>query len=137
LLESSLIRVGNDEYRRENHSFGLTTMRDRHVDVGSTKLKFEYKGKSGKTHSVTVRDRRLSRIVGRCRDLPGYQLFQYLDDNGERQSIHSEDVNDYLREISGESFTAKDFRTWAGTVLAAMALEEFEAVDSAAQAKKN
>lgn len=137
LLEVSLIRVGNEEYRRENHSFGLTTMRDRHVDINGSEAFFEYTGKGGKKHRVTLRDRRLVGVIKRCRDIPGYHLFQYLDNEGQRQAVHSEDVNEYIREITGADFTAKDFRTWAGTVLAAIALREFERVDSSAQAKKN
>jgi DNA topoisomerase-1 len=137
LLETTLIRVGNEEYARANRSFGLTTLRDRHVQVNGATLRFEFRGKSGVRHSVDLRDRRLARIVKRCRDLPGYELFQYIDDAGQRQTIDSADVNDYLRAITGEDFTAKDFRTWAGTVLAALALQEFEAFDSQTQAKKN
>jgi DNA topoisomerase I len=137
LLEVSLIRVGNDEYARENDSFGLTTMRDRHVRVRGGALRFHFRGKSGKWHEVDIRDRRLAKIVKQCQDLPGQELFQYIDEDGKRQDVHSNDVNDYLREISGEDFTAKDFRTWAGTVLGAMALQEFEQFDSQAQAKKN
>jgi len=137
LLEVSLIRVGNDEYARENDSFGLTTMRDRHVQVRGETLLFHFRGKSGVWHDVDIRDRRLATIVKSCQDLPGQELFQFVDENGKRQDVHSEDVNDYLREISGEDFTAKDFRTWAGTVLGAMALQEFEQFDSRTQAKKN
>jgi len=137
LLEITLIRVGNEEYAKSNRSFGLTTLRDRHVQVDGTQLRFEFRGKSGVRHRVDLRDRRLARIVKRCRDLPGHELFQYVDDAGQHQTIDSGDVNDYLRAISGEDFTAKDFRTWAGTVLAALALQEFEAFDSQAQAKRN
>jgi DNA topoisomerase-1 len=137
LLESTLIRVGNEEYVKQNRSFGLTTMRTRHVDVSGSTLRFEFKGKSGKRHSIEVEDRRLANIVRRFQELPGQELFQYIDDDGGRRTIDSQDVNDYLREITGDDFTAKDFRTWAGTVLAAMALQEFEAFDSEAQAKKN
>ncbi|HLH24149.1 MAG TPA: DNA topoisomerase IB [Chloroflexota bacterium] len=137
LLETTLIRVGNDEYARNNHSFGLTTMRDRHVDVEGGKMRFHFRGKSGKQHTLELRDQRLARIVQRCRDIPGQELFQYIDDNGERRDVGSGDVNEYLREITGQDFTAKDFRTWAGTVLAAWALQEFEAFDSETQAKKN
>lgn len=137
LLEVSLIRVGNDEYARQNDSFGLTTMRDRHVKVNGSQLRFEFRGKGGKWHSVGIRDQRLAKIVKSCQELPGQELFQYLDDDGRRQDVKSSDVNDYLREISGQDFTAKDFRTWAGTVLAAMALQEFEQFDSKVQAKKN
>jgi DNA topoisomerase I len=137
LLEVSLIRVGNDEYARENDSFGLTTMRDKHVDVRGAMLRFRFRGKSGIWHEVDIRDRRLAKIVKSCQDLPGQELFQYVDEQGARHDVNSSDVNDYLREISGEDFTAKDFRTWAGTVLAAMALKDFERFDSKAQAKKN
>jgi DNA topoisomerase-1 len=137
LLEVSLIRVGNDEYARDNESFGLTTMRDRHVDVNGSTLQFHFKGKSGKWHKVDIRDRRLARIVKSCQDLPGQELFQYVDEQGNPQDVKSTDVNDYLREVGGQDFTAKDFRTWAGTVLGAMALREFEQFDSKAQAKKN
>ncbi|HEX4263199.1 MAG TPA: DNA topoisomerase IB [Verrucomicrobiae bacterium] len=137
LLEVSLIRVGNDEYARENDSFGLTTMRNRHVDVNGSALRFHFRGKAGKWHDVDIHDRRVAKIVERCQDLPGQELFQFIDDDGGRHDVRSEDVNDYLREISGQDFTAKDFRTWAGTVLATMALREFEKFDTKAQAKKN
>ena len=122
LLELSLIRVGNDEYAAENGSFGLTTLRDRHVTVLGSSLRFEFRGKGGKPHVVDVADRRLARIVRQCQELPGHELFQYVDEDGQRHAIGSADVNAYLREIAGEEFTAKDFRTWAGTVLAASAL---------------
>ena len=122
LLELSFIRVGNQEYARENKSFGLTTMQDRHVDVAGSKLRFRFRGKGGREHEVDVTDRRVARIVSRLQNLPGQDLFQYVDDNGDVCDITSQDVNDYLREITGEDFTAKDFRTWAGTVLAAIAL---------------
>ena len=137
LLETTLMRVGNEEYARSNGSFGLTTLRDRHVRIDGARLQFRFKGKSSKEHFIELNDRRLAAIVRRCRDLPGYELFQYLDQNAERHSIDSEDVNNYLREISGEDYTAKDFRTWAGTLLAALALREFETFDSHAQAKRN
>ncbi len=137
LLESTLIRVGNDEYARDNDSFGLTTMRNKHVNVRGSKLQFHFRGKSGKWHDVDIHDRRLAKIVGRCQDLPGQDLFQFVDDDGGRHDVRSEDVNEYLREISGQDFTAKDFRTWAGTVLASVALREFEKFDTKAQAKKN
>lgn len=137
LLEITLIRVGNEEYARENGSFGLTTMRSRHVDVDGSKIAFHFRGKSGKEHRVKVTDRRLARIIGRCNDLPGEELFQYVDEDGERKSVEASDVNDYLKRISGADFTAKDFRTWAGTVLAATALRELEAFDSQAAAKRN
>jgi len=137
LLETTLIRVGNEEYAKENRSFGLTTMRDKHVDISGSTVQFEFRGKSGKQHAIDVSDRRLAKIVERCRDIPGYELFQYLDEKGQRQTIDSADVNEYLQAITGQDFTAKDFRTWAGTVLAAVALQEFEAFDSQTQAKKN
>ncbi|HEX6293277.1 MAG TPA: DNA topoisomerase IB [Herpetosiphonaceae bacterium] len=137
LLETTLIRVGNDEYVRQNKSFGLTTMRDRHVEIKGATVRFRFRGKSGKNHTIALTDRRLAKIVQRCRDLPGYELFQYVDDNGERQTIDSADVNEYLRAITGQDFTAKDFRTWAGTVLASLALQECEAFESETQAKRN
>jgi DNA topoisomerase-1 len=123
LLESTAIRVGNDEYARANQSFGLTTLRDHHVEVSGSTLRFRFRGKSRKTHSVALSDRRLARIVARCQALPGADLFQYVDDEGRRVSIGSGDVNDYLRDITGEDFTAKDFRTWSGTLQAVAALE--------------
>jgi len=137
LLETTLIRVGNEAYARENESFGLTTMRDRHVAVSGGTLTFEFRGKSGIKHTVDLTDRRIAKIVKQSQDLPGYELFQYVDEQGVRRSIDSSDVNAYIKEVAGEEFTAKDFRTWAGTVLAARALEEFERFDSQAQAKRN
>ncbi|TMB66105.1 MAG: DNA topoisomerase IB [Chloroflexi bacterium] len=137
LLETTLIRIGNQEYARENNSFGLTTMRDRHVRVNGSKVVFQFAGKSQKKHVVHLTDAQLARVIKTCRDIPGYPLFQYIDDTGERRNLESGDVNEYLREVSGQDCTAKDFRTWAGTVLAAYALQEFEAFDSDAQAKKN
>ena len=137
LLERSFIRVGNEEYARENKSFGLTTMQDRHVDVKGSKLRFRFRGKSGRQHEVDVTDRRIARIVSRLQDLPGQDLFQYVDDDGEVRDITSQDVNDYLREITGEDFTAKDFRTWAGTVLAAIALSAAGEFETKKQAKAN
>ncbi len=137
LLETTLIRVGNEEYARENGSFGLTTMRDEHADVTGSTVNFSFRGKSGKNHNIDIRDKRLATIVKRSQDLPGEDLFQYIDDSGEQHAIGSADVNEYLREIAGDEFTAKDFRTWAGTVLAALALQEFEEFDSDAQAKRN
>ncbi|WP_078031167.1 DNA topoisomerase IB [Massilia sp. KIM] len=137
LLEHTMMRVGNEEYARTNKSFGLTTLRNRHVRVDGSDVAFRFRGKSGVYHDVHVHDRRLARIVARVRDLPGQELFQYVDDEGETHSIDSSDVNDYLRAISGEDYTAKDFRTWSGTLLAALALQEFEKFDSEAQAKKN
>ena len=124
LLEKSLIRVGNEEYARHNQSFGLTTLRSRHVRVNGGTLRFQFRGKSGVRHSVSVNDRRLARVVKQCRDLPGQELFQYLDETGDAQVVDSGDINGYLKEITGQDFTAKDFRTWSGTVLAATALRE-------------
>jgi len=118
LLEETSIRIGNEEYRRENSSFGLTTMRDRHAEFEGSTLRFRFKGKGGKEHIVELHDRRLAPIVRQCQDIPGQELFQYLDEDGQRHAIESSDVNAYLREISGGDFTAKDFRTWNGTVLA-------------------
>jgi DNA topoisomerase-1 len=137
LLEVTLIRVGNEEYARQNRSFGLTTLRSRHVDIDGASICFEFRGKGGKMHSVDVRDRRLASVVRRLRDLPGQDLFQYVNGDGERRSITSGDVNDYLRRISGQDFTAKDFRTWAGTVLAAQALAAIGESDSDAEGKQN
>ncbi len=137
LLERTFIRVGNEEYARENKSFGLTTMKDRHVDVKGSTLRFRFRGKSGIKHELDMRDRRIAKIVSRVQDLPGQNLFQYVDDGGEVRDITSEDVNNYLREITGEDFTAKDFRTWAGTVLAAMALTAVGAFETKKQAKAN
>ncbi|MBP1178892.1 DNA topoisomerase IB [Methylobacterium sp. PvR107] len=137
LLETTLIRVGNDDYARTNKSYGLTTLRDPHVRIEGAALSFRFKGKSGKTWDVALKDRRVARIVKACQDLPGQELFQYLDADGAQRDVTSSDVNAYLREITGEDFTAKDFRTWAGTVLAALALREFESFDSEAGAKRN
>jgi DNA topoisomerase-1 len=137
LLEKTLIRVGNEEYARQNGSVGLTTMKDAHAKITGGKVRFSFRGKSGIEHAIDLDDRRLARIVKACRDLPGYELFQYLDDEGRRQTIDSADVNAYLREIAGEDFTAKDFRTWAGTVLAARALAEAQGASSSRQAKRN
>ena len=137
LLEKTLIRVGNEEYARENRSFGLTTMRDQHARIKGATVHFEFRGKSGIEHAVDLHDARLAQIVKACQELPGYELFQYVDDEGTRQTIDSADVNTYLREISGEDFTAKDFRTWAGTVLAAKALAAVATFKSSAEAKRN
>ncbi|MDH3286463.1 MAG: DNA topoisomerase IB [Betaproteobacteria bacterium] len=137
LLDKTLIRVGNDEYARENRSYGLTTLRGRHVQVRGTKLRFSFRGKSGINHTVAISDRRLARIVQRCQDLPGQELFQYLDAQDKRQTISSDDVNAYLREITGRDITAKDFRTWAGTMLAARELREIGPAPSRRQAKQN
>jgi DNA topoisomerase-1 len=137
LLEKTLIRVGNEEYAKDNGSFGLTTFRDQHAKIKGGTVRFEFKGKSGVEHAIDLQDKRLAKIVKACRDLPGYELFQYVDDDGARQTVDSADVNDYLREISGEDFTAKDFRTWAGTVLAAKALADVATFKSATEAKRN
>jgi DNA topoisomerase I len=137
LLDTTYIRVGNEEYVRTNQSFGLTTMRDQHVDISGTTLRFNFRGKSGKYHAITLSDRRLATIVRRCQDLPGSELFQYLDNAGQCQTIDSADVNAYIREVSGQDCTAKDFRTWAGTILAAVALRACGASTSQAQAKKH
>jgi DNA topoisomerase-1 len=122
LLEKTLIRVGNEEYARDNRSYGLTTLRNTHARIEASAVRFVFRGKSGKEHHITLHDRRLARIVKVCRDLPGQELFQYIDTRGRRRSIGSGDVNEYVREISRQDFTAKDFRTWAGTVLAARSL---------------
>ena len=137
LLEATLIRVGNEDYAKQNKSYGLTTLRDRHVEVEGSELRFDFKGKSGKMWKLTVKDRRIAKIIRACQELPGQDLFQYIDETGERQSVTSADVNAYLKEITGRDITAKDFRTWSGTVLAAWALKEFETFDSDAKAKKN
>jgi DNA topoisomerase-1 len=122
LLETTFVRVGNEEYVRENTSFGLTTLRNHHVEIDGARLQFRFRGKSGQMHQIALTDRRLAAIVRQCRELPGYDLFEYLDENQEVCKIVSEDVNGYLRETTGQDFTAKDFRTWAGTVLAAQEL---------------
>jgi DNA topoisomerase-1 len=137
-MEATLIRVGNDEYAKNNHSFGLTTLQDRHAKIMRGKVKLEFRGKSGVEHEFEVNDPRLAAIAKKCQDLPGQELFQYVDPAGKVCDVGSADVNDYLREISGGAdFTAKDFRTWAGTVLTATALAEFKQFDSQAQAKRN
>lgn len=137
LLELTLIRVGNDEYARLNRSFGLTTLRDRHVRVERSAIRFRFRGKSGKQHEVGLRDRRLARIVRTCQELPGQELFQYLDEDGLVRDVTSDDVNDYLREIGAGPFTAKDFRTWAGTVLAYRALRALQPADSTTASRRN
>ena len=137
LLESTLIRVGNDDYAKQNNSYGLTTLKNRHVTVEGNEVRFRFTGKSGKQWSLQVRDRRIAKIIKACQELPGQELIQYVDEEGTCRDVTSTDVNDYLREITGKDITAKDFRTWAGTVLAAMALNEIESFDSAAQAKRN
>jgi DNA topoisomerase-1 len=137
LLETTLIRVGNDDYARQNNSYGLTTLKTRHVAVDGNEVRFRFTGKSGKQWSLRVRDRRIAKIIRACQELPGQELLQYLDDEGKPQDVTSSDVNAYLKEITGKDITAKDFRTWAGTVLAAMALNEVKSFDTAAQAKRN
>ena len=136
LLDVTGIRVGNAEYARENKSYGLTTLRTRHADVDTNGIVFTFRGKSGIERSIDVRDRRLARIVRQCKEIPGYELFQYLDEDGERRSVSSQDVNDYIREATGAQFTAKDFRTWWGTVLAATALAEATEPTSETRAKQ-
>jgi len=137
LLERTFIRVGNQEYARENKSFGLTTMQDRHVDVKGSKLRFCFRGKSGRMHDVDVSDRRIAKTILKLQDLPGQDLFQYVDEGGEVCDLNSQDVNEYLREITGKDFTAKDFRTWAGTVLGGIALNAIGAFETKTQAKAN
>ncbi len=137
LMETTHIRVGNAEYARDNQSYGLTTMRTKHVEVHGSKITFSFQGKSRVHHTINLQDRRLAGIIKRCADIPGYELFQYLDPDGERHSIDSSDVNEYLRDITGQHFTAKDFRTWAGSVLACDMLREFEPFTTATEAKKN
>ena len=137
LMEETCIRVGNEEYAKQNKSYGLTTLRTKHVEVNGTKIHFDFQGKSGVRHTVDLQDRRLARIIKQCHDLPGYELFQYLDEAGERHSVDSSDVNEYLRAISGAEFTAKDFRTWAGSVLACVMLGEIGPYESETEAKKN
>ena len=137
LMEQTHIRVGNQEYAKENGSYGLTTLRNKHVEVNGSLVTFSFQGKSKVHHTVSLQDRRLARIVKQCEDLPGYELFQYVDEQGERHAIDSSDVNEYLREITGQHFTAKDFRTWAGSVLACDLLRGMAAFENQTQAKKN
>ncbi len=137
LLETTLIRIGSDEYRKANKSFGLTTLRRRHVAVVGSELRFEFRGKSGIQHAVSVTDKRIARIVQRCQELRGEELFKYLDDEGKRQEVDAEDVNAYLQAITGRDITAKDFRTWAGTMLAADALRKMGAARTKREAEKN
>jgi DNA topoisomerase I len=136
LIEITLCRIGNNEYAKANKSYGLTTLRDRHVEINGSRIHLSFRGKHGIRYDTDITDRRLARIVKDCRDLPGYELFQYLDEEGNRHTIDSSDVNEYLREISGQEITAKDFRTWAGTNLAALALQEFEIFASEAKKKR-
>ena len=137
LLDKTLIRVGNDEYARENRSYGLTTLRRRHLTIDGSMLRFSFRGKSGVEHSIAIADPRLARIIQRCQDLPGHELFQYLDAKRKRQSISSDDVNAYLRELTGRDVTAKDFRTWGGTMLAAVELRKMGAAASRREADRN
>src|SRR5439155_14267544 len=137
LLERTFIRIGNEEYARDNKSFGLTTIKNRHVTVTGPHLRFRFRGKSGRQHEVAITDRRIAKIVSKCQDLPGQDLFQYVSDEGEVRNVTSQDVNDYLREITNENFSAKDFRTWAGTVLAAIALNAQSEFETKKQAKAN
>ena len=137
LLEKTLIRVGNDEYARHNHSYGLTTLLDKHAKVTADGVRFEFRGKSGIAHAVDLKDPRLARMVRKCQELPGNTLFQYVDSDGRRQTIGSADVNAYLREITGDAFTAKDFRTWAGTILAAQELSARPRFRSQREAKSH
>jgi DNA topoisomerase-1 len=137
LLETTLVRIGNEEYAKQNHSFGLSTMRDRHVKIARGTIHFEFRGKSGRDHAIDLHDARLAAIVRQTQELPGQDLFQYLDANNEPQKIGSADVNGYLREIAGNEFSAKDFRTWAGTVLAAVALRSCERSTTKTQTKEN
>ena len=137
LLEKTLIRIGNDEYARDNQSYGLTTMRNRHAKVSGDRSTFEFYGKSHRRHVISVDDPTLAKIVKRCRDLPGYELFQYVDQDGQHQKLNSDDVNQYLREITGEDFSAKDFRTWSGTVMVFLALKQFPKFASSTRATRN
>ena len=135
LLQTTAIRVGNDEYAKENNSFGLTTLRNKHAKVEGTNVRFSFKGKSGVRHAIDLKDKRLAKIVRQCQELPGQQLFEYVGDDGAPQAIDSADVNDYIRSISGDEFSAKDFRTWLGTVTCAMLLAEQEAAESQTERK--
>jgi DNA topoisomerase-1 len=137
LLDKTLIRIGNDEYARQNRSYGLTTLRRHHVKVSGYTLQFDFRGKSGIAHSVSVIDRRLAGIVQELQDLPGQPLFKYVDDHGRRQAVDSGDVNGYLRQVTGRDVTAKDFRTWSGTMLAARALRDLGPPTNEREAKRN
>jgi DNA topoisomerase-1 len=137
LLGETLIRVGNEEYAEENHSYGLTTMRHRHAKLKGNTAVFDFRGKSGVEHVITVNDPKLVRVIRACRDLPGYDLFQYLDESGERQVFHSGDVNEYLTTMTGQDITAKDFRTWGGTTLAVAELLVCEPCEAESALKKN
>ena len=137
LLERTFIRIGNEEYARENKSFGLTTLKNHHVKVKGAQVRFRFRGKSGRQHDVDIADRRVANVIAECQDLPGQDLFQYLDEDGKVQDVTSQDVNEYLRQIAGEDFSAKDFRTWGGTVLAAIALSQQEEFETKKQGKSN
>jgi DNA topoisomerase-1 len=137
LLEATFARIGNEEYARDNGSFGLTTLRDRHVKVTGANVRFLFRGKSGRDHELGITDRRVAAVIKRCEDLPGQMLFQYVGEDGVRGLVTSDDVNSYLRETTGEDFTAKDFRTWAGTLLAACALRDLARFESESEAKRN
>jgi DNA topoisomerase-1 len=136
LLDATLIRVGNTQYARDNRSYGLTTLRSRHVEVNGSAILFQFRGKSGIEHQITVKDRRLARIIKRCLELPGQNLFQYLDEHGERHTVSSSDVNSYLQTLTGADFTAKDYRTWAGSALALAVLRELQ-WESETEAKRH
>ena len=137
LLETTLIRVGNQQYAEKNCSYGLTTLRDRHVDISSDRVKFEFRGKSGVDHQIELQDRRLAKVIQQCQEIPGYEIFKYYDESGERHFVDSGDVNEYLQQITQRDFTAKDFRTWAGTLLAAIELKELGEFEDEKQAQKN
>lgn len=137
LMQLTMIRIGNDTYAKQNKSYGLTTLRNKHLEVNGSKMRFQFKGKSGVEHNITVTDKRMALLIKRIRDLPGQDLFQYVDENGNRHAISSSEVNDYIRKITGENFTAKDFRTWYGSIEAAIQLLQFEAFTSETQAKHN
>jgi DNA topoisomerase-1 len=137
LLETTYIRIGNAEYAKENESFGLTTLRNRHVEIEGSTVRFRFRGKSGVDHEVEMKDRRISKIIKQCQDLPGCDLFEYLDDEGAVRTIASDDVNAYLKSITGSDFTAKDFRTWSGTVQTALMLAEIGPCESETEGKRN
>ena len=137
LLETTLIRVGNEQYAKKNCSFGLTTLRDRHVEIVGSKIQFEFRGKSGVEHEIELRDRRLANAIKKCQEIPGYEIFKYYDESGDRHFVDSGDVNEYLQQITQQEFTAKDFRTWAGTLLTAIELYELGEADSEQEAKSN
>jgi DNA topoisomerase-1 len=137
LMQLTMIRVGNDEYAKQNHSYGLTTLLNRHLEINGTKLNFQFKGKSGVKHKITISDKKLAALIKSIRDLPGQELFQYLDENDEQHSVSSSELNNYLRELTGENYTAKDFRTWYGTIAAVHELLKFERYASESEAKQN